>query len=208
VVAVLYGRGLWVIVTIFLSALALVFLPFEILLAGPGLVALVVLLVLGALSAGNAVAEQQHFDQARGAARSPLGAFALALRSVRVVATGAVCLALIAAGIEACVWLSEPPIIRDVLGGLFIRPPLKNGKEVYEQRVQTMFPTKIPEAEMLTLLSRQGYKISKAQNDGRRYAGISSSLGIVCRMTWGVTWRIDSAGLVSEVKPDIYSACL
>jgi hypothetical protein len=200
-------RGLWVICTGFLSALALIFLPFEMLLAGPGLAALMVSLLLAAITTGNAVAEQQHFDHVHGVARSPLGAFTLVLRSVRVAATGAFCLALIAAGIEAWVWFSEPPIIRDIVGGLF-RSPVKLGKELYQQRVQATFPTKIPEAELLTLLSQQGYDISKARNNGQGYAGISSSLGIVCTTTWGVTWRVDDAGLVSEVKSDVYSACL
>jgi hypothetical protein len=209
VVAVVYGRGLWVIITVILSAIALVFLPFEILLilTGPGLSVLLVLLLSGAASARLAVAEQQRSDQVCGVARSPLGASALALRSVKVVATGALFLALVVAGIEAWLWLSEPPMIRDIVGGLF-RPPLKNGKEIYKQRVQATFPVKIPEAELLTLLGQQGYDISSARNNGQRYAAIWSSSVIVCRATWGVTWRVDNAGLVSELSGDVYSVCL
>jgi hypothetical protein len=214
VVAVLYGRGAWVISTLVLSFSMLVLAVPQLgirifFVLGPGYYPgmFLALLLLGAVSAWRAVAKRQRFDQVHGVARSPRGAFTLALRSVRVVATGVFCLALIAAGIEACVWLSEPPMIRDIVGGLF-RSPVKNGKELYQQRVQATFPTKIPEAELLTLLSQQGYDVSEVRNNGQGYAGISSSLGIVCRITWGVTWRVDDAGLISEVKATQYSACL
>src|SRR5262249_36866525 len=130
-----------------------------------------------------------------------------ALDAVKAVAAGSLCVVLIGAALEASLWLSEPPIIRDIVGGFF-RPGLKDGREVYQQRVQTMFPTKIPEAELLTLLSRQGYEISRTSDNGQRYAKVSSSLSIVCSTAWGVTWRVDTAGLVSEVNANVYSACL
>jgi hypothetical protein len=45
------------------------------------------------------------------------------------------------------------------------------------------------------------------RSNGERYAGISWS-ALVCRTTRGVTWRVDNAGLVSELSGNVYSVCL
>ncbi len=113
--------------------------------------------------------------------------------------------AVVAAGLEALWWFGRPPIIRDIPASFF-RDGLPDGKDVYRQRVRAAFPTGIPETELLTALAQQGYEIRGANGLGRRYARIQDAV-IVCVVSWGVYWRTDNAGIVSEVEDDVYTAC-
>jgi len=143
----------------------------------------------------------------QGVARSRL----YALRGVaRKCAAGAAMLmlfvAVAAAGLEALWWFGRPPIIRGI-PATFFRPGLPDGKDVYRQRVRAAFPTGIPETELLTSLAQHGYEIKGAHGLGRRYARIQGAF-LFCVVDWGVYWRTDNAGIVSEVEDDIYRACL
>jgi hypothetical protein len=113
--------------------------------------------------------------------------------------------AVVAAGLEALWWFGRPPIIRGIPASFF-RHGLPDGKEVYRQRVRAAFPTGIPETELLTSLAQHGYEIKGAHGLGRRYARIQDAV-IVCVVDWGVYWRTDNAGIVSEVEDDVYRAC-
>jgi hypothetical protein len=132
-------------------------------------------------------------------------------RLARKCAAGAaillLCMAVVVAGLEALWWFGRPAIIRDITAGFF-RDGLPDGRDVYRQRVRAAFPSGIPETELLTSLARHGYEIKGANGLGRRYARIHDTLFLLCFVDWGVYWRTDNAGIVSEVEPDVYSVCL
>jgi hypothetical protein len=125
-----------------------------------------------------------------------------------VTAAGIVLLfaAVVAGGLEAWLWFSRPPIVRDLSGGFF-RPALADGKDVYRQRVRATFPAGIPETELLTSLAQHGYETTGAHGLGRRAAHIRGA-GFPCVIEWSVQWRADSAGIVSEVEDGVYTTCL
>jgi hypothetical protein len=80
------------------------------------------------------------------------------------------------------------------------------GKRFIASASVAAFPTGIPETELLTSLAQHGYEIKGAHGLGRRYARIQDAV-IVCVVDWGVYWRTDNAGIVSEVEDDVYRAC-
>ena len=142
----------------------------------------------------------------QGVARSRLYALrGLARKCAAGAAILLLCMAVVVAGLEALCWFGRPPIIRDITAGFF-RHGLPDGKDVYRQRVRAAFPTGIPETELLTSLAQHGYEIKGAHGLGRRYARIQDAV-IVCVVDWGVYWRTDNAGIVSEVEDDVYTAC-
>jgi hypothetical protein len=117
------------------------------------------------------------------------------------------CMAVVVAGLEALWWFGRPPTIRDITAGFF-RDGLPDSKNVYRRRVRATFPTGIPETELLTLLAQHGYEIKGVNGLGRRYARIHDTLFLLCFVDWGVYWRADNAGTVSEVEDDVLrSAC-
>jgi hypothetical protein len=111
-----------------------------------------------------------------------------------------------AAGLEAWSWFSRPPIIRDISAGFF-RPGLPDRKDVYRQRVHAAFPVGIPETALLTSLAQHGYETTGAHGLGRRSAHIRDA-GFPCVTEWSVLWRVDSAGIVSEIEDGVYTTCL
>jgi hypothetical protein len=112
--------------------------------------------------------------------------------------------AVVAVGLEALWWFGRPPIIRGIPASFF-RNALPDGRDVYRQRVRAAFPTGIPETELLTSLAEHGYEIRGANGLGRRYARIHDTLFLICFVDWGVYWRADNAGIVTEVEHDILS---
>ncbi len=125
-----------------------------------------------------------------------------------VTAAGIVLLfaAVVAAGLEAWLWLGRPPIIRDI-SRRFFRPGLPDRNDVYRQRVRATFPIGIPETELLTSLAQHGYETTGARGLGRRSAHIRDA-GFPCATEWRVQWMADSAGIVSEIEDGVYTTCL
>jgi len=115
--------------------------------------------------------------------------------------------AVVAVGLEASWWFGRPPIIRGIPASFFRDAP-PDGRDVYRQRVRAAFPTGTPETELLTSLAQHGYEITGANGLGRRYARIHDTLFLFCFVDWGVYWRTDNAGTVTEVEHDVYSVCL
>jgi hypothetical protein len=111
-----------------------------------------------------------------------------------------------AGGLQAWLWFGRPPIVRDLSGGFF-RPALPDRKDVYRQRVHATFPVGIPETELLTSLAQHGYETTGARGLGRRSAHIRDA-GFPCVTEWRVLWMADSAGIVSEIEDEVYTACL
>jgi hypothetical protein len=117
---------------------------------------------------------------------------------LRILVSGGV-LAVVIIGLEAWFWFRTTPILRGAIGNL-------DGDWIFQSRVTKTFPVGMAESDLIGELRRQGYP------DPVSFGGLKqvefSERDIVCRNSWRITWKIDAAAKVSDIRGTREEICL